>query len=92
MSTRARGDIYTWKELAAAVSLTQWGHGMVHNNSNGAHGSAKPCREICLGFSECLASVSCRVRCLGHSPLFRCLYSCEDKRVVSGGLFWSPFC
>ena len=58
---------------------------MVRNNSNGAHGSAKPCREICLGFSECLASVSCRVRCLGHSPLFRCLYSCEDKRVVSGG-------
>ena len=62
---------YTWKELAAAVSLTQLGRGMVRNNSNGAW-QCEACRKICQGFSECLAFAICRARCLGHSPSFSC--------------------
>ena len=46
---RAKGTFYTWKELTAAVLLTQRGRGMVRNNSNGAR-QCEACREIMPGF------------------------------------------
>ena len=46
---RAKGTFYTWKELTAAILLTQRGRGMVCNNLNGA-GQCEACREIMPGF------------------------------------------
>ena len=48
---------HTWKELAAAVSLIQQGRGMVRNNWK-LRRQCKACREMRLGYSECLAFVS----------------------------------
>ena len=56
------------EELAAAVSLSQRGRGMVRYNSKLCR-QCEACRDIWLGFSECLAFVSCRARCVGGGTM-----------------------